>query len=321
MKKQIPLITIILPTYNNAKTIRECLNGIFMQDYKNFEVLLIDGGSTDDTLKIASEFKCKILNNSFRIEERARVQGIKESKGEILCFLDADNFLLDKEWLKKMIKPFEDKEIIGADTLSYTFRKNDPLVTKYCALIGGDDPIAIYLGLYDRFNYFKNNWTDFPYETEEKNNDYTKVKLNNSKIPAMGSNGFLYRKSALKKINYEPFIHTDIIYKLVNSGNDKFAKVNTNLVHYLFGIRDFFKKKTRRLKRRANNEINIQYKDYGLSKFDIFKSLLWIILIIPVFYDTLKGFIRKPSLAWVFHPIAVYGTLFLYIYYNIKKIF
>ena len=141
-------------------------------------------------------------------------------------------------------------------------------------------------------------------------------------IPAMGSNGFLYRKAFLKKINFEPFIHTDIVYKLVNAGYDNFAKVNTSLVHYFFGIKDFFKKKIRRLKRRTSNVINIQYKDYGLSKLDIIKSLLWILLIIPVFYDTIKGFLRKPTIAWIFHPIATYGTLVLYLYYfSIGKLF
>lgn len=315
-------LSIILPVYNNEKTINECLKNIFNQDFskKDFEVLVIDGGSTDKTLEIVKNYPVKILNNPFRIEERARVQGIQKAKGEILCFLDADNFILDKEWIKKMIKPFEDKEITGSDTLSYTFRKEDGLVTKYCSLIGGDDPIAIYLGLYDRFNYFKNDWTDFPYQVLEKNEIYTKIKLDTKKIPAMGSNGFLYRKKDLIKISYEPFIHTDIIYKLVNSGHDKFAKVNTSLIHYLFGVRDFFKKKTRRLKRRNSGEVKIEYSSYGLTKSNIIKGLLWIALILPVFYDTIKGFIRKPTLAWVFHPIATYGTLALYIYYNIIKL-
>lgn len=315
-------LTIILPTYNNEKTINECLKNIFNQDFskKDFEVLVIDGGSTDKTLEIVKNYPVKILNNPFRIEERARVQGIKQSKGEILCFLDADNFILDKNWIKKMLEPFKDKEIVGSDTISYAFRKEDGLVTKYCSLIGGDDPIAIYLGLYDRFNYFKNDWTDFPYEILEENKVYTKVKLDHKKIPAMGSNGFLYRKKDLIKISYEPFIHTDIIYKLVNSGHDKFAKVNTSLIHYLFGVRDFFKKKTRRLKRRNSGEVKIEYSSYGLTKFNIIKGLLWIALILPVFYDTIKGFIRKPTLAWVFHPIATYGTLALYIYYNIIKL-
>ncbi|MFA5175675.1 MAG: glycosyltransferase family 2 protein [Candidatus Nanoarchaeia archaeon] len=316
-------VSIILPTYNNEKTIDECLKNIFEQNFskKDFEVLIIDGGSTDKTLEIVKKYPTRILNNSFRIEERARVQGIKQSKGEILCYVDADNFILDKGWLKKMVKPFEDKEITGSDTLYFTSRKKDRLITKYCALIGGDDPIAIYLGLHDRFNYFKNDWTKFPYKILEKNEIYTKVQLDHKKIPAMGSNGFLYRKKDLIKIKYEPFIHTDIIYKLVNYGYDKFAKVDTGIIHYMFGLRDFFKKKTRRMKRRNNQEVKIEYSDYGLTKFDIIKGLLWVALILPVFYDTIKGFIRKPTLAWILHPIATYGTLILYIYYNSLRLF
>lgn len=313
-----PFISIILPTYNNEATLNNCLNGIFIQDYDNFEVLVIDGSSTDKTLEISKKYKVKILNNPHRIEERARVLGIKKSKGEILCFIDADNIITEKDWLTKMVAPFKNKEIIGVDTYYYTFRKKDPLVTRYCSLIGGDDPIAIYLGLYDRYNYFKNRWTDF-LNKEIKEGEYLKVKLNKEEIPAMGSNGFLYRKKTLLKINYEPFIHSDIIYKLADKGY--FAKVNIGIVHIQKDVRDFFKKKIRRIKRRLSGEIKLEH-NYGVSTKKLFFTSIYLLLILPVLYDTLKGFIRKPTLVWLFHPIATYGVLFLYLYYfTIGKLF
>src|SRR3989344_5311201 len=99
-------LTIILPTYNNEKTLRECLSSIVNQDYpkKDYEVLLIDGGSTDSTLEIARSFKSlKILNNPLRVEEKARILGIKKAKGEIIAFIDADNVLPEKNWIQKML--------------------------------------------------------------------------------------------------------------------------------------------------------------------------------------------------------------------------
>ena len=59
MKDKLPLISVILPTYNNDKVLFNCLDSIFKQDYKNFEVLIIDGGSSDNTLKIAKQFNTK----------------------------------------------------------------------------------------------------------------------------------------------------------------------------------------------------------------------------------------------------------------------
>jgi len=311
-------VSVILPTYNNARTLRECLESLKLQDYKkNTEILVIDGGSSDDTLKIAKEFRCKIIKNSFRVEEKARLIGISKAKNELLLFIDADNVLIGNDFITKMVKPFEDKEIVASETLSYSYRKKDNLVTKYCSLVGGDDLIAIYLGIYDRFNYFKNKWTDMPV-VQEKKDGYIKIKLDKKKIPAMGSNGFIIRKSVLKSLKLTTFIHTDIIYKIANLDH-YFAKVPVSLVHVLFGISDFFKKKIRRIKRRSSGEIK-QY-DYGISKWKMFKTSIYFLLIIPIFYDMIKGFIRKPTLAWLFHPIAVYGTSLIYLYYFIIKRF
>src|SRR3989344_3228461 len=167
-------LSIILPTYNNEKTIDECLKSIFIQDYpkKDFEVLLIDGDSTDRTLEIAKKYRVKILNNSKRAEEAARILGIKQAKGTILSFIDADNILVGKDWIKKMMKPFDDKEISFADTLYFSYRKNDLIVVKYQALIGGDDPLTNYLGMYSRFSHITGDWTDYPHRDEDKGEYY-----------------------------------------------------------------------------------------------------------------------------------------------------
>jgi glycosyltransferase involved in cell wall biosynthesis len=310
-----PKITVILPTYNNEKTLKECLNGICNQNYKNYEIFVIDGGSDDKTVEISKKFKVKIIKNPHRNEERARVIGIKESTGEFLCFIDADNIIKDKDWLKKMIIPFEDKEIICSDTYYFTSRKEDNLITRYCSLIGGDDPLAIYLGIYDRYNYFKEDWTDLPYKKEKKNN-YLKIKLDKKNIPAMGSNGFIFRKETLVKINYEPFIHTDIIYKLVNKGY--FAKVNVGIIHLQGGVSNFIQKKIRRIKRRLSGEIKLE-NNYGVSNRKIIKMVWQIMLIFPVFIDSIKGFSKKQDSAWFFHPIATYSVFFVYLFYTLRN--
>jgi len=307
-------LSIILPTYNNEKTIEECLNSIFSQKFpkKDFEVLFIDGGSTDNTLKIARSFPVKILNNIKRNEEAARIIGIKQAKGEIICFVDADNVVIDQDWLRKMIKPFEDKDIYFADTLFYSFRGKDPMKVRYQALIGGDDPLATYFGLYSRWCYFKDDWTDFPYESEKKLG-YIKVRLNDlNLVPAMGSNGFFVRKNVLRKFVKNSFIHSDIIYDMVNKGYNCFAKVNTSIVH---NQPTFFKNKIRRIQRRKEGDVKITY-NYGITNWKIVKLLIRSLLVIPVIYDVIKGFTKKPDSAWLFHFPALYGLLAIHIYYR-----
>lgn len=306
MSKNMKL-SIILPTYNNEKTIRSCLNSIFMQNFprNQFEVLFIDGGSTDKTLEIARKFPVKLINNPKRNEEAARILGLSKARGEIIALVDADNVLVGKDWLSKMLKPFEDLEIQFADTLYFSYRDNDPMKVRYQALIGGDDPLAAYLGFYSRWCYFKNNWTDFPYKSEQKKG-YIKVSLSNKKlVPAMGSNGFLIRKSILRKFVKDTFIHSDIVYELVNKGHNCFAKVDTGIIH---DQPAFFKNKIRRIQRRERNEVKIRY-NYGMTNLNIAKVFLRSIIILPVIYDVIKGFLRKPNSAWLYHFPALYGLI------------
>ena len=54
------LVSIIVPVYNSEKDIKRCINSIIIQDYKNLEVLLINDGSTDNSLKIIREYEKNI---------------------------------------------------------------------------------------------------------------------------------------------------------------------------------------------------------------------------------------------------------------------
>lgn len=308
-------LSIILPTYNNEKTIEECLKSIFMQEFskKDFEVLFIDGGSKDKTLEIARKYPVKIIKNPKRNEEAARIIGIKKAKGKIICFIDADNILVGKNWIKKCIKAFRDKEISFADTLYYSYRKGDKIGVKYQALIGGDDPIIMYLGAYSRWSYLKDDWTDFPHKDEDKG-DYLKSRfLDKNKIPPMGSNGFLVRTSITREFIKDNFIHSDFIYDIVNKGHNCFAKIKIGLIH---NQPKFFPNKVRRMQRRKEG-IGINY-NYGIKGRTILILGLSMALIFPILFDTLKGFFKKPDFAWFFHPIACLGELFIYSWYFFK---
>ena len=92
--------SIIIPTYNSSKTLKRCLDSIFSQTFKNVEVWLIDGQSTDKTTEIIYEYSTK-YNNIFFISEPdngiydAMNKGIKLAKGEWLYFLGSDDELYD----------------------------------------------------------------------------------------------------------------------------------------------------------------------------------------------------------------------------------
>ncbi|MBI2448955.1 glycosyltransferase [Candidatus Pacearchaeota archaeon] len=324
-------VTIVIPTYNEERNIGNCLRSIFAQDYdKNkLQVIVADGGSKDKTQEIAKKMGAEVLvKPELPNEETRKPFAIKtKARGEIIGLIDADNVIPSNEdWLKRMISPFDDKEIFAADTLYYSFRKNDNLTTKYGALIGGDDPIISYLGFTDRYCYFKGKWTDMPHEEEDKG-DYIKVTLQKDKIPASGSNGFFFRKSVFNKVKNYPFLHVLFMWDLVNLGYNKIAKVKQGIIHAQDGrISTFFKKKLRRMYRRygggdkrfGGGQVEWRY-NYGVDKKQLIKTALYVSTIVLPIKDTIVGFYRKPTLAWLFHPIASLGVLGIYTYFYFKQ--
>lgn len=88
-----PLVSVVVPVYNNQDTITNTLDSIFSQDYKNIEVILVNDGSTDDTSAILERYKdiAKIINQTNSGSAVARTQGIKNATGKYIAFIDADD--------------------------------------------------------------------------------------------------------------------------------------------------------------------------------------------------------------------------------------
>lgn len=101
--------SIIIATLNNEKTIERNLKTIEFQTYKNYEVIVIDGGSTDRTLKIIDDFKLNNIKIKSQIGKgvyNAFNEGINSSYGDIIIILNADDFFEKKEALQKISNEF-----------------------------------------------------------------------------------------------------------------------------------------------------------------------------------------------------------------------
>lgn len=92
------VVSVIIPMYNAENTITECLNSVLSQTYKDFEVIIIDDGSTDRSYEIVKDYlaknniqNLKLLKQNNRGPGIARNRGIKNSKGKYIAFLDADD--------------------------------------------------------------------------------------------------------------------------------------------------------------------------------------------------------------------------------------
>ena len=92
----IPIVSIVIPTYNHAKFIGKALESVIDQTYKNWEAIVIDNNSTDDTEKVINQYndpRIKYLKiNNDGVIAKSRNLGIKEAKGEWIAFLDSDDW-------------------------------------------------------------------------------------------------------------------------------------------------------------------------------------------------------------------------------------
>jgi biofilm PGA synthesis N-glycosyltransferase PgaC len=100
-------VSVIIPTYNEASVIEDCLKSLEKQTYPDFEVIVVDDGSNDNTSQKLQGSKIqnlKILNQDHEGPGAARNFGAKHAKGEILVFVDAD-MTFDRNFLKMLVKP------------------------------------------------------------------------------------------------------------------------------------------------------------------------------------------------------------------------
>ena len=85
------MISVIIPNHNSNQTLSECLDAIFSNKVKNFEVIVVDDKSTDNSIEIAKNYDCKIIELSENKGPAfARNTGANSASGDVLLFIDSD---------------------------------------------------------------------------------------------------------------------------------------------------------------------------------------------------------------------------------------
>ncbi len=112
------LISIIIPTYNRAMTIKRAIDSVIVQDYSPIEILVVDDCSSDNTETLVKSYpKEKNIHYLYQSKrygaQAARIRGIKEAQGEFLVFLDSDDILLPGS-ISKRVTLFKSKNITNA---------------------------------------------------------------------------------------------------------------------------------------------------------------------------------------------------------------
>lgn len=107
-------ISIITASFNNADTIADTIESVLAQDYSDVEYIIVDGGSTDDTMKIVEESKSKISKVVSEKDDGiyfALNKGIELATGDVVAFLHADDIFADSKVISKVMQLFNDKNV------------------------------------------------------------------------------------------------------------------------------------------------------------------------------------------------------------------
>ena len=100
-----PRISVVVCSYNGARTIRDCCEGLLRLEYPNFEVIVVNDGSTDATPEIVSEYGFRLISTENRGLSNARNTGWQEARGEIVAYIDDDAYP-DPHWLTYIAAAF-----------------------------------------------------------------------------------------------------------------------------------------------------------------------------------------------------------------------
>jgi glycosyltransferase involved in cell wall biosynthesis len=312
-----PSVSVVIPTLNAEKYLAECLEGLRGQEYGGeVEILLVDGGSTDRTLEIARRFKVEhVLGNPLRTGESGKAVGFHAAAGELILSIDSDNVVVGSDWLRRMVAPLADPAVIASEALRWDYRRDDHFVTRWAALTGVGDPLALYVGNYARYSHLTGKWTEYPHSSEQRDG-WIRVVLDPAWVPTLGANGFLVRRRALDVVPVDDYLFDiDFVHELVQRGELTIALVDVPIRHYFCDSVAQFRRKTRR---RVDDYFFFaaagrrSYPWTTARSGAVFRFAASTVLLVPLLVEVVRGARRKPDRAWLFHVPACWITLFVY---------
>ena len=324
LNQNFPTLSIIIVTLNVEKKLPYALESIQKQNYprNRIEIIAVDGGSIDSTLSILknSRLPIKIIQGKYPDNQEARrAVGLKHAKGEIVAYIDSDNYLSHSLWLKKMVMPFlQHPEIVGTFTLRYGYRKEDTLLNRYFALLGSADPADFYLQKGERLSFLYDKWNRYGTVISEYK-DYFIVKFDPKFFPTLGANGFLARKNLWEKAHVTPdeYIHVDVAFDLALLGYQSYAIVNDAIIHdTATSFISFLKKRATYVSFYQQRVGKRRYKIFDPKRPDdvwnLFLFIFFSFTILQPLLFAIRGFIKKRDLAWFIHPVFCVAVVITY---------
>lgn len=334
MKAQIQ-VTIVIPTYNSAETLSMVLQSISLQTFprRKMEVLVIDAGSTDDTLKIAQKFKATVMLNKKQHQVYAKHIGHMKAKGKYIIHLDSDEVLANKKSIAIKVALLEKYPLVkGCVPSGHKTPKDVSEVNNLINDFG--DPFSYYMYGFSFNSQFFIKQLKKRFTVVHENKDSVIIDFDHAKaLPGleMSATGMMldreYLLNEYKALNREPFLISQTFYHLVENNKQVGFIKNDPVVHYSASSWGKYLKK-------INSRIlnNVYKTDMGKSAFSgrlqyyspwfRLKRLLFIpysfTLILPIFEGVRLAISRK-KVVFLTYPFLCVFISSATLYYIVCK--
>ncbi|MBZ4043052.1 glycosyltransferase family 2 protein [Flavobacterium hibisci] len=286
----VPQISVIIPLYNKEDSIKATVDSVLNQAFKNFELLIIDDGSTDNSLKVLSEFdddRIKIVTKKNGGVSEARNYGVEISSTEYIFFLDADDIISDfcLSVFIDLIEKYKNASVFVAN-----FKVINPDQTEYIYCKGREEFLVK--------NNFKALWdtTVFPRTGSMvvKKSCFLEVGFFNTDISLYEDLELILRLFRIYKIAYSPKIVLNYICEF-NTLSKKLSPLKREFSYYAdYQDKGFYEKLIISEVIYKSYKKRVKYKDTEASQFLKNKFNNFYIYIIIAFLSRKKiNFIKK----------------------------
>ncbi len=324
-------ISIIMPTFNAERTLEKSLTSIVNQTLPRecIEILVIDGGSTDQTVKIAERFGAKILKNEKRLPEIAKQIGVLEAAGRYGVFIDSDEIFADMNSLERRIqflaKHSEVKNIVST---GMRCKENETGIVRYANFIG--DPFSNFVYRFNGYDRSIDLRKQYSYIEEDEGYIF---RFDGAKhLPLFDALGNMFEIEYARKVYHEmqdnQSFAANIFSNMVATTNQAAMLKDDFVVHDAGLTRKTYLSKLKwRVKNNLFQKEGVGFaarekKGNDLSK----RKLLFVpycILIVPVLVDAIRLSIKNRDVYFMSHFLYteyVFVTICVYVLLKIFKV-
>lgn len=325
-----PDITIIIATYNSMHVLPRTLNAINEQSYPadKVTVMLVDGGSTDDTKRYGSLNRCVVKDNPRTEPVFAKYLGFKESKSDLIVYLDHDEVYTSRDCLKYQVECMLEHDVKTVISAGYVNPEGEHLINDYINEYG--DPFSLYVYRISKSPEVFVDDLRKKYSIANETDNHCIVDFGVDKslplieLLAMGTLiDKAYFEETFGEIVAIPENLPHLFYVLLNNETKIGVCKSHSLAHYSSeSIGNYLNKISWRVRNNVHHTDGVGASGFLMreklmsqrsSKWDGIKKYLFIpysLLILPVLIDSLYLFAKRKKAAFLLHfPLCLYTSV------------